>query len=251
MNTVTVNDIFVFLDKKFPTADAADFDNTGILVGDRNSEVKKALITLDCDITSIETAVKCGCNLIITHHPVIFGGLKNVLANSVVYELVKNRISVISMHTNLDVGAGGVNDCLCNTLGLSNVTAVIAHDGFSIRTGEIQPQSANQFAKHISKCLDVRVKYTPCRREIRKILVCSGSGGEFLSDAAELQCDALVTADVKHNIFIDSQIFDIAVYDAGHFNTEDVVIEPLAEILRAEFKNTEFVCSHNSPIKYT
>ena len=125
---MTVQDIFNFLNKKFPTDTACDFDNVGLLVGDPETEVQKAIIALDCTPNAIDTAVNTGAQLIITHHPIIFNPLKQVLAGSAVYEVIKSGISVISMHTNLDIGIGGVNDCLCSTLALNNVTKVAAED---------------------------------------------------------------------------------------------------------------------------
>ncbi|MBR4972916.1 MAG: Nif3-like dinuclear metal center hexameric protein, partial [Clostridia bacterium] len=110
---MTVKQIFEFLDSKFPISTACDFDNVGILVGDSNAKVNKALLSLDCTLDTVKKAVDSECQLIITHHPVIFSPLKSVLNGSIVYELIRNNIAVISMHTNLDVGLGGVNTCLC------------------------------------------------------------------------------------------------------------------------------------------
>ena len=246
----TVKEIYEFLNEKFPIELACDFDNPGLLIGDPCAEVKKALVVLDCDAFAVKYAVLNGCELIITHHPIIFGGLKNILADCVQYELIKNGISVISMHTNLDVGNGGVNDCLCKALGLNGVSTVTASNGFLLRMGTIPPISADGLAEKIKKSLGGCVKYTDCGKRIEKVLVCSGSGGEFADDALRLNCDALITADVKHNVFIDSSNAGLSVFDAGHFNTEDTVIEPLKDILAEHFTDTEFISSHHSEIKY-
>lgn len=246
----SVKEIYEFLNKKFPLELACDFDNPGLLIGDSCTEVKKALVVLDCDIYAVKNALSSGCELIITHHPVIFGGLKKILAGSVQYELVKNGISVISMHTNLDVGSGGVNDCLCKALGLSGVLSVTASDGFLLRTGTVSPISADGLADKIKNYLGGCVKYTDSGKRIEKVLVCSGSGGEFFEDAIRLCCDALITADVKHNVFIDSLNAGLSVFDAGHFNTEDTVIEPLKAMLAEHFTDTEFITSHHSEIRY-
>ena len=245
-----VKEIYEFLNEKFPIELACDFDNPGLLIGDPCAEVKKALIVLDCDICAVKNAVLNGCELIITHHPVIFGGLKSILAGSVWYELIKNGISVISMHTNLDVGSGGVNDCLCKAMGLNDVSSVTASNGFMLRMGTLSPISADGLADRIKKSLGGCVKYTDCGKRIEKVLVCSGSGGEFSDDALRLNCDALITADVKHNVFIDSSNAGLSVFDAGHFNTEDTVIEPLKDMLAEHFTDTEFIYSHHSEIKY-
>ena len=98
-----VTDIFEFLNNLYPTDTACDFDNVGILVGSPDNEVKKVLIALDCNKETLENAIRMGCDTVVTHHPVIFSPLKNVLSGSIVFELIKNDISVISMHTNLDI----------------------------------------------------------------------------------------------------------------------------------------------------
>ena len=95
---MTVNDIFKYLNTLFPTDTACDFDNVGLLIGDGNTEVTKALIALDCTDYAVKTAIENGCQLIITHHPIVFAPLKNILADSIQYNLIKYGISVISIH---------------------------------------------------------------------------------------------------------------------------------------------------------
>ena len=183
---MTVNDIFDFLNKKFPTDTACGFDNVGILVGDRNKTVTKAIVALDCTLPVINDALNKGCQLIITHHPVIFDPLKRVLAGSAVYEVIKNGISVISMHTNLDVGIGGVNDCLCSALSLENVTKVSTADGYLLNVGDLpSPLCADSFAEYINKKLGGRVKYFGAERQIKRVLLCSGSGGSYVTRSEE------------------------------------------------------------------
>ena len=225
---MTVQNIFDFLNKKFPSDTACDFDNVGLLVGDPETEVQKAVIALDCTPSAVNTAFKNGCQLIITHHPIIFNPLKQVLAGSAVYEVIKSGISVISMHTNLDVGIGGVNDCLCSVLSLN----------------------PDDLALYIKEKLGGGVKYVGADKEIKRILLCSGSGGSYLSEVLSHNCNALITADVKHNQFLDAQRLGISLFDAGHFDTEDIVIEPLKKLLEQEFPEISFCCDHNSKIKY-
>ena len=133
---ITVKDIFEFLNDKFPVETASDFDNPGLLVGNKNTIITKALVALNCDANAVKTASENGCELIITHHPVIFTPLKNITAGSIVYELIKSDIAVVSMHTNLDIAKGGVNDCLCKKLLLKNVKTFTADDGFVIRSAK-------------------------------------------------------------------------------------------------------------------
>lgn len=247
---MTVYNIFDFLNRLFPVSSACSFDNVGLLVGDAEKEVKKTLISLDCTLDTLKKAKENGCELIITHHPVIFDPLKNLLAGSVQYELVKNEIAVICMHTNLDMGDGGVNDCLCNALGLENVSAVIAEDGYILKSGNISPLSADRLAEHIKSKIGGCVKYIDGGKAIGKVLVCSGSGGDFISEAKNNGFDALITADVKHHQFLKARDNNVSLFDAGHFNTEDVVIEPLCETLSKQFCEISFITDHPTDIKF-
>lgn len=248
---MTVKDIFDFLNEKFPTETACDFDNVGLLVGDPNTEVKKAVVALDCTPNTVNTAIKNGCQLIITHHPVIFDPLKRVLAGSAVYEVIKSGISVISMHTNLDVGIGGVNDCLCSALSLENVKKVPAADGYLLNVGELpSPLCPDSLAEYIKEKLGGGVKYFGTDKEIKRVLLCSGSGGSYVTEVKKHNCDALITADVKHNQFLDAERLDVSLYDAGHFETEDVVTEPLKRLLTQNFPSIQFITEHTTKIKY-
>lgn len=247
---MTVNSIFKYLNSLFPTDTACDFDNVGLLIGDRDAKVTKVLIALDCTDYVVETAIKNSCELIITHHPIIFSPLKSILSNSIQYKIIKNNISVISMHTNLDIAENsGVNTCLCNALGLENQKLHIASNGYALRFGTVSPTSADNFAKLIKSKLGGSVKYIDGGKEIKSVLVCSGSGGDFIYEAINGGFDALVTADIKHHHFLDAKYSGVSLFDGGHFDTEDVVIEPLKELLKKESNNTEFITTHHSDIK--
>lgn len=245
-----VIDIFNFLNQKFPVDTACDFDNVGLLIGDGEQTVTKVLISLDCTNDAINQAVKNGCELIITHHPVIFNPLKNILKGSIPYEVLRNNISVISMHTNLDIGIGGVNDSLCSTLSPLSIETVIASDGYALKKCVISPIAANKLAENLKAKLGGSVRYTDSGKIIENVLVCSGSGGSFVEEVNGFGCDALITADVKHNHFLDADRFGISLFDAGHFNTEDVVIEPLKVLLKSEFLDITFITNHKNTIKY-
>ena len=247
---MTVQNIFNFLNNLFPVSTACDFDNAGLLIGDGDAEVKKALVSLDCTKKTVENAKENGCNLIITHHPVIFAPIKNLLAGSIPFELAKNSIAVISMHTNLDMAEGGVNDCLCKVLGLRNIAPVTAEDGFILRGGEIDDISADCFAQKIKTALGGSVKFVDGGKEIRKVLVCSGSGGDFLETAIQNGYDAFVTSEVKHHQFLMAEDFGISVFDAGHFGTEDIIVNPLCDLLKVNFADVEFITYHSNSIKF-
>ncbi len=247
---MTVKDIFDFLNTKFPTNTAMEFDNVGILVGNASAEVNKIIIALDCTRETIQIAVENGCNLIITHHPIIFSPLKTVTADSVVYELIKSEISVISMHTNLDVGKNGVNDSLCSAIGLREISPYSASDGYLLKSGVISPTLPKLFAEHIKAKLGGCVKFCDGGKVISKVLVCSGSGGDYISAAISGRFDALVTADIKHHQFLIAKENGISLFDAGHFNTEDIIVEKLADMLKEGFTETEIITFHPENIMF-
>lgn len=247
---MTVQNIFDFLNKLFPVNTACDFDNAGFLIGDGESEVKRALIALDCTLETVEIAKQNGCNLIITHHPVIFSPLKKLLGDGVAYQVAKNGMAVISMHTNLDIAEGGVSECLCNAIGLEKVVAVTAEDGFTLRGGEISAISAEDFAEKIKSALGGFVRYVDGGKPISKVLVCSGSGGEFIETALANGYQAFVSAEIKHHQFLMAGDYGISVFDAGHFHTEDIIVEPLCLLLKKQFGEVEFITHHTKIFKY-
>ena len=247
---MTVKDIFNFLNSLYPVDDAMDFDNVGILIGDPESAVNKALVVLDCTIEAVKIAKDNGCQLIITHHPVIFSPLKSVLKGSVQYEIIKNDLSVISMHTNLDTGVGGVNDVLCEALGVKNASSLPVSDGFTIKKGILPSVDAEALAKSIKEALGGGVKYVDGGRKITSVLICGGSGGNYIEDAILGGYDALITSDIKHHHSLMAKDNNISLFDAGHYNTEDVVIEPLKQKLEKEFISCDFLTFHPDNIKF-
>ena len=242
---ITVNNILEFLKERYPLDTACDFDNVGLLVGNKHTIVTRAIVCLDCDIKTIEYAKSIGAELIVTHHPVIFNGIKNILKGDVVYEAIASGISVISMHTNLDIAVGGVTEKLCESIGLKNIKPFVSHNGFMIREAECDIHNAEKLAAHIKEKLCGVVRYVDSGKDIRRVLVCSGSGGEFLTDVIVGGFDALISADIKHNVFIDAINKDVAVFDAGHYQSENIIIKPLCDLLSANFSNVHFECCNN------
>ena len=246
---MTVNNILDYLKEKYPLDTACDFDNVGLLVGDKNATVTKAVVCLDCDVNTVSYAKNLGAELIITHHPVIFSGIKSILAGDVVYELVKSNISVISMHTNLDIAESGVTETLCEAIGLTDVKQFVSHSGFFIREARCDITNADELAKHIKAKLGGAVRYVDSGNSISRVLVCSGSGGEFLTDVINGDYDALISADIKHNVFMDAVNKGVSVFDAGHYHSENVIIKPLCNMLKNDFADIDFSMFDNKKIK--
>lgn len=246
-----VFEIYDFLNAIAPSENALSFDNVGILVGDPNAEVRKSVVALDCTPAVVKKAVAEKAELIITHHPVIFEPLKSVVKGNgnVVYDCLYNGISVISMHTNLDVAIGGVNDCLAKALELENIQTITDDEGFSFRMGSLKTEmSATELAQYVKVRLGGNIRYTDGGKTIKTLSVCGGSGGSELYFAMQ-KTDAFVTADVKHNVFIEAASKGYALFDAGHFHTENVIVNPLAEALNEKIKEVDFIAFNGDEIK--
>lgn len=236
---MTVNDILNFTETFAPISTSADFDNCGVLVGDKDAVVTKAILALDITSDVVDEAKRENAQLIISHHPIIFNPLKRVEKNSVVYKLIKNNITALCLHTNLDLSPTfGVNTCLGEALGLKNCNFV--PDTYAY-IGELSsPISSREFAQIAKKKLNCKgVKYTS-KDKVQKICVSSGAGAEEIETAIENHCDLFLTGEMKHHLYIEAMERDIAVVELGHFKSEDVVIEPLAKLLSQKFPQIEF-----------
>jgi dinuclear metal center YbgI/SA1388 family protein len=232
----TVGDFYDAIERFAAFVTAEGSDNAGLLVGSRQLEVKAALVALDATAAAVQEARELGADLIVTHHPVIFSGVRKLGAESVLYRLIAAGISVISAHTNLDAATGGVNDILCGLLGLGNVRPLESeiHPGLA-RVGELPaPLSARQLAGLVRNVIGVPVvKFTECTAYIKTVAACGGSGADLMPEAIAAGAQALVTADTKHHQLIEARDNGFALMDAGHYATEATVVQPLAEKLSA------------------
>lgn len=251
----TVTHIYDAIDRLAPFWLTMDFDNTGILVGDRNREVSCALLALDCTPAVVEQARQLGAQLIITHHPVIFHPLKRVNEDAVVYQLIRSDIAVISAHTNLDIAQGGVNDALASAIGLRDCRGLeLLNEQTGAWLGRIgtlpEPLFPEAFAAHVKSCLNAAsVKFAAAPRAIHTVALCSGSGADCLDAAISAGADALLTSEVKQHEYLAAAAAGISIFDAGHFDTEDIVIEPLRDYLAKEIPDVHFFTTHRSAIQ--
>jgi len=250
----TVKQIFDVIDNIAPFESQLDFDRAGFLVGDSEMEVKKALLALDVTREVIDEAVELGCQLIISHHPVIWDPIKRLMSDSLVYKLARHNLSVISAHTNLDKADEGVNDCLAEKIGLINCRRTECPGCQEIGTyGELTKElCARDFALLVCKALGCdAVQYTEGRDMIRRVTVIGGGGGDFAMAALESEADAVVTGEAKHNNLVDIAGLGKTVVVAGHFETEVIVMPHLAKMLTERTEGTEYIVSSaKSPARF-
>lgn len=245
-----VSDIYDLIDEIAPFDTAMDFDNVGILVGDRNQEVEKILVALDITNEVVNEAKFAGAQLIVSHHPVIFNGVKSIDANCVVYNMIQNGITAICAHTNLDSAANGVNKCLADALELKNLKPLSFYEAKGQKCvlgliGALKAEmNSKDFAVLVKNALNCNgVRYTAAEGAIKTVAVCSGSGGDLINKAVELGADAYVTGEIKHHEILIANENNICVVDAGHFKSEDVVVEPLVNFIKTKFKGVQVIKS--------
>ena len=237
-------EIYNFIDKIAPFSTQMSFDNSGFLIGDKNEVVNKVLLSLDITLDVINECKKINANLIISHHPVIFHPLKNIYNNSIPYLLIKNNISSICAHTNLDLYSKGVNYCLFNSLCLNDMSTLSFYNDLPLGFyGTLSNEmSAFDFAKFVKKQLKCEnIRFTDVNNKIKKVAVSSGSGGSLVRNAIENNCDAFVTGEIKHSDILFSNENNLSIFDVGHFRSENVIVPYLKDILQKEFNMVEFV----------
>lgn len=241
--------IYDFLDEIAPFDTAADFDNCGLSVGSLKKDVSKILIALDVTSEVIEEAKSMGAELVITHHPLIFTPVSSVDADTLLYKAVASGITFIASHTCLDKAVGGVNHCLADKVGITSLTDC-PEDEF-LKMGDIEPMTADEFAKKIKSALGGKVSYTDSGKVIEKVALCSGSGGDLVRASSLAGADALLTGEAKHHELLDSREAGISLFAAGHYETEVVVCEYLANSIRSRFADIEVsVSKAEAPVKY-
>lgn len=240
-----VRDFYGYLNSIAPFETQEDWDNSGMLVGDMNAEVKKAAVVLDITHEEIKKAKAIGADLIISHHPVIFNPIKSVTKGSVPYELVASSINALCCHTPLDIADGGTNDSLAKLLGI-NVTRA---DDPILRLGTVEPTTAQELAGKIANTLNTKVRYADAGKTIKKIAICTGAGCSLIEAAGEI--DAFITGDASHHNFLDCVQAGITLIAAGHYETEIIVVPVLVKKLQAQFPDIEIIdIKQENPIKF-
>ena len=239
-------DYYEYLNELAPFTAQEEWDNSGLLAGGMDTEVKGAAVTLDITPEIVERADRLGANLIISHHPVIFGGLKALKKGSAPYLLAEKGINAICCHTPLDMADSGTNDAFADLLGIS----VYRENDPLLRFAEIDGTTAPALAAMIAEKTGSPVRYADAGKKIKKIALCTGSGCSLMPEA--LGADAFITGDASHHDFLDALAEGLTLIAAGHYETEIHVVPALCKKLKERFPDVPvYDLGQENPVKIT
>ena len=218
-----------------PRSAQEQWDNSGMQVGDTGRDVRSVLLTTDVTPEVVDEAVMLKCQLIVSHHPLLFHGLKQVCGQTpqarIVEKAIKHDIAIYSAHTSLDVAIGGINTCLAKKLAINNGHA-LTESGLGIIGQLKEPVKYLDFIGCINKVLGCTyIRYTrPAKETVQTIALCGGSGAEFIEEAIRQGADVYLTADCKYHEFQDAD-GRIGLIDIDHWISERHAREIFQDIL--------------------
>ena len=257
-----VRDIAAAIESFAPLSLQESYDNAGLIVGRMDDDVHKALLAVDVTEEVIAEAVAEGCDMIITHHPIIFHAMKRFNSASqterCVEEAIRRGIVLYAAHTNLDSTPDGMSWRVAQMLGLENIAVMQPTNtegaGFGV-VGELaEAMPSAEFMRRVMERFDVKaLRHSDVvKAEISKVAICTGSGGSLIDDARKSGADIYLTADLRYNDFMRHENA-IILADMGHFESEYCAIQILFDILSKKipiFAVRKSVCSRN-PVNYT
>lgn len=257
-----VRDIAAAIEQFAPLALQESYDNSGLIVGSPDAEIRGGvLLAVDVTDAVLDEAIERGCDMVITHHPIIFHPLKRLnnktMVERCVMRAIRHDIALYACHTNLDSAVGGMSWQLGKQLGLEAMEVLEPSDdegnGFGV-VGELAAElSVDEFFALLRERVGVEVvrHSAVARPTVRRVAVCTGSGSSMMEAARRALCDVYVTADLRYNDFyLPDGAF--TVVDIGHFESEFCAINLIFDILSKTFINFAPQKSSNStnPVLY-
>lgn len=243
------------------------YDNSGLQVGDPTQEVKGVHLCIDITEEVVDKAKEEGCNMVISHHPLLFHGVKKISpidhTGRILMKAIKYDITLYSSHTNMDSAPGGVSYRTAEKLGIRVEKPLVANEkneqfGLGVVGKLPEPEDAVAFLKRVKETLQLGgLRHTPIEegKKVERVALCGGSAFEFYSDAIAEKADIYLTADVKYHQFFEPD-GKIILADVGHYESEQYTKDIFYEIVSGLFSknNAKFALhfsgSENNPVKY-
>lgn len=259
---ITVRDIAEAIEQFAPKTIQENYDNTGLQIGEPTMPVKAALICLDVTEDILEEAIKKNCNLIITHHPLLFNGLKDITGRNstqrIVIKAIKENIAIYAAHTNLDSAYNGVSYEIAHNLKLKNIKVLepkntLGDIGLGV-VGDIDTMPTLEFIRLLKNTFNVKsLRYSANYQKlvIKKVAICGGAGASLIKEAIKSEADIFVTGDIKYHDFTGFSE-DIMIADIGHYESELCTKKIFNRIISKKFANFVTYLSEveKNPINY-
>lgn len=247
------------------------YDNVGLMVGNLDKNISSILVALDCTLQVIQEAKEKNCNFILTHHPLLFHKPSSITSETLlgkkIIQLIKNDICIYSSHTNLDSVSGGINDTLTKLLGYNEsrvleTTAVKEFQGSNAGIGRIvkleKQQTLESLLVEVKNKLEIKnLRYVGDEKmPINTIAIVNGSGSDYLEVCQKQGADCVITGDITYHYASDYNESNMAIIDAGHFDTEWLPFVEVSkriglEMARLGYKNNMLLSqSTQNPYKY-
>ena len=238
---MTIREFYAAMEAILPRSLSCDWDNDGISCApDLDAPVKGILIALDPTEDAVDQTIESGCNVILTHHPMLFRGLKTVDGHDTgsrkVIRMIQSGITAMAFHTRLDAADGGVNDVLAARLGLTDVEP-FGEDGNPAgkpigRVGNLpETMTADEFIQTVKTALDLpALLFAGCGKPVRRVAVLGGAGDDDVFAAVAAGADTYVTGELRYHQLCDAPYGEMNLIMAGHYHTEAPVLGCLAAL---------------------
>ena len=237
-----VRDIVKVIEEFAPLGIQESWDNSGLCIGSPDAPVSSVLLGLDCTPELVDEAVSCGADMIVTHHPLIFSGLKKISPDDQVGEAVikaiRAGVSIYAAHTNADKVLAGVSGAMASRLGLENVT-ILEEDGEGTGLGVVgdlpEPLTAAEAAALVKERFGLKAMRSsrPVEGRISRVAMCGGSGGSLIPAARRSGAQLYISGDISYHNFFTPEGF--MIMDIGHYESEIEIVDILFSLLRKNF----------------
>ena len=240
-----IKDITAVIEQFAPLGIQEEWDNSGLSVGDPDAEVTGVLVGFDCTPELIDEAIATGCNLVVTHHPLIFRGIMGIHpgrpVDDAIIKAIRGGIAVYSAHTTADKVAAGVSGAMARRLMLGDQRFLCADPSGNTGLGMTgylpRPMTAPEAIDYVKNCFGLKAVRTsrPIETPVTKVALCGGSGGSMIADAISEGAQLYISADISYHNFFTPEGF--MIMDIGHFESEVEITEILFSLIREKFAN--------------
>ena len=253
-------DIINVIEEFAPLSIQEKWDNSGLCIGSHDADVTSVLIGLDCTPELVDEAVECGADMIVTHHPLIFSGLKKISpedqVGAAVIKAISNGISIYAAHTSADKVIAGVSGAMAAKLGLENVR-ILDEDGEGTGLGVVgdlpEPLTAAEAVSLVKDRFALKAMRTsrPVEGRISRVAMCGGSGGSLIGAAMASGAQLYISGDISYHNFFTKDGF--MIMDIGHYESEIEIVDILFSLIKKNFPTFAVRITQNinsNPIYY-